>query len=116
MNIYFDNAATTKLHPQVLDKMLPFFKDSFGNASSVHSYGRKARVAIEDSRELIANFINADPGEIYFTSGGTEANNFIINGIAQTEFKESGRNHIVTSPVEHPSVLDTFHNLESNGL
>ncbi len=116
MNIYLDNAATTKLHPRVLEKMLPFLKDNFGNPSSVHSFGRKARVAIEDSRELIANFINADPSEIYFTGSGTEANNFIINGISKTEYGESGRNHLITSSAEHPSVLKTFINLEENGF
>ncbi|MCB0747696.1 MAG: aminotransferase class V-fold PLP-dependent enzyme, partial [Ignavibacteriae bacterium] len=71
-NIYFDNAATTKMHPKVLEKMLPYLTDNYGNASAVHSFGRRARVAIEDSREIIADFINADPGEIYFTSGGSE--------------------------------------------
>jgi len=112
MNIYFDNAATTRPHPQVLDKMLPYFGDTFGNPSSVHSFGRKARVAIEDAREIIAKFINADPSEIYFTSGGTEANNFVINGIAKTEYNESGRNHLISSSSEHPSILSTLKNLE----
>lgn len=111
MNIYLDNAATTKLHPKVLEKMLPYLKEDFGNASAIHSFGRKARVAIEESREVIANFINADPSEIYFTSGGTEANNFIINGIAKTEFLESGRNKIITSKGEHHSILNTFKKL-----
>ncbi len=111
MNIYFDNAATTKLHPKVLEKMLPYLTENYGNASAIHSFGRKARVAIEESREIIANFINADPSEIYFTSGGTEANNFIINGITKTEFLESGRNKIITSKGEHHSVLNTFDKL-----
>lgn len=116
MNIYFDNAATTKLNPRVLEKMLPYLKDDYGNASAIHSFGRKARVAVEDSREIIADLINADPSEIYFTSGGTESNNFIINGIAKTEFIESGKNKIITSTVEHHSVLHSFDKLANEGF
>ncbi len=116
MYVYLDNAATTKLHPRVLEKMLPFFKDEYGNASAIHLLGRKARVAIEESREVIAKFIGAEPSEIYFTSGGTESNNFIINGIAKSEFKESNRNHLITSKSEHPGVLHTYKNLEKEGF
>ncbi len=116
MNIYFDNASTTKIHPKVLEAMLPYLKDNFGNASSIHSYGRKARVAIEDARELIADFIGAIPSEIYFTSGGTEAINFIINGIAKTNFAETGKNGLLTTPIEHKAVLDTHLNLIQNGF
>ena len=116
MKIYFDNAATTKLHPQVLDAMLPYFNEYFGNPSSVHSFGNKTRVAIETAREEIANFINADASEIYFTSGGSEANNFCIRGIAQTEFYETNRKNIVTTSIEHPSVLKTFDYLKSLGF
>ncbi len=116
MKIYFDNAATTKLHPQVLDAMLPYFNEYFGNPSSVHSFGNKTRVAIETAREEIANFINADASEIYFTSGGSEANNFCIRGIAQTEFYETNRKSIVTTSIEHPSVLKTFDYLKSLGF
>ncbi|MDP3582536.1 MAG: cysteine desulfurase family protein, partial [Ignavibacteria bacterium] len=78
--------------------------------------GRKARVAIEEAREVVANFINANPSEIYFTSGGTEANNFLINGIAKTEFSESRRNEIVTSKAEHHAVLDTFEELDKSNF
>jgi cysteine desulfurase len=116
MNVYFDNAATTKLHPQVLEKMLPYLKEDYGNASAIHSFGRKARVAVEDSREIIADLINAEPSEIYFTSGGTESNNFIINGIAKTEYLDSGKNKIITSTVEHHSVLHTFDKLVNEGF
>jgi len=116
MNIYFDNAATTKLHTQVLDAMLPYFSKNFGNPSSVHSFGNKTRVAIETSREIIADFINADPSEIYFTSGGSEANNFCIRGIAKTELNESNRNEIVTTKIEHPSVLKSFEYLQTEGF
>ncbi|MDA3862179.1 MAG: cysteine desulfurase family protein [Melioribacteraceae bacterium] len=116
MQVYFDNASTTKIHPKVLEAMLPYLKENFGNASSIHSYGRKARVAIEDARELIADFIGAIPSEIYFTSGGTEAINFIINGIAKTNFTETEKNVLITSPIEHKAVLDTYKNLELSGF
>jgi cysteine desulfurase len=116
MKVYFDNAATTKIHPRVLEIMHPFLKEDFGNASSIHSFGRKARVAIEESREVIAGFINANPSEIYFTSGGTESNNFVLRGIARTEFLESNRNHIITSNAEHHCVLDACNNLAHEGF
>ncbi|MCK5085909.1 MAG: cysteine desulfurase, partial [Melioribacteraceae bacterium] len=116
MNVYFDNAATTPLNPLVLEKMLPYLKSDFGNPSSIHSFGRKIRVVIEESREVVADFINADPSEIYFTSGGTESINFAINGIARTEFNESGKNELISSPSEHSAVLDTNKSLELSGF
>lgn len=116
MRVYFDNAATTRLHPKVFEKMKPYLTENFGNASSIHSYGRKARVAIEEAREVAADFVNSNPGEIYFTSGGTEANNFALLGIAKTEFAESKRNHIITSKAEHHSVLDPIEELEKSGF
>ncbi len=112
MQVYLDNASTTQIDARVLEAMLPFLKDNFGNASSIHSFGRKARVAIENSREIIADFIGAIPSEIYFTSGGTEAINFIINGISKTNFSETGKNELITSPIEHKAVIDTHKNLE----
>ncbi|MDH7605760.1 MAG: cysteine desulfurase family protein [Melioribacter sp.] len=116
MKVYFDNAATTPLNPQVFEKMKPYVTEFFGNPSSIHSYGRKTRVAIEEAREVIAEFINAKPGEIYFTSGGTEANNFIITGITKTEFSESRKNKIITTKGEHHSVLDTCYELTKYGF
>lgn len=116
MRVYFDNAATTPLHPRVFEKMKQSLTEDFGNPSSIHSFGRTARVAIEESRETVANFINANPNEIYFTSGGTEANNFAVFGIAKTEFRESRRNKIFTSKVEHHCVLDAFEEMEKNGF
>ena len=116
MKVYFDNAATTPIHPQVFEKMKPFFLENFGNASSIHSFGRNVRVAIEESREVIADFINANPSEIYFTSGGTEANNFVTFGIARSELKESGRKHLITSKAEHYSIYDSFFELSNNGF
>jgi cysteine desulfurase len=112
MKVYFDNAATTPLHPEVFEKMKPFFTENYGNASSIHSFGRTARVAIENARETAAEFLNADPSEIYFTSGGSEANNFIIRGIAETEAEETKRNHIITTKADHHSVIDTFEELK----
>jgi len=115
MKVYFDHAATTPLRPKVLEKMLPFLKEDFGNASSIHSAGKNARVAIEEARETVANFINADPGEIYFTSGGTEANNFAVRGIAHAEFKESKRKKLVSSKLEHSCVKDSIKELGFEG-
>ena len=114
--IYFDNAATTPLHPKVFEKMLPYLKEEYGNPSSIHSFGRKVRVAIEEARETVADFINANPSEIYFVSSGTEANNFPVFGIAKTEFSESGRKKIITSKAEHPSVLEAFSELGKTGF
>lgn len=116
MKVYFDNAATTKIHPKVLEKMLPYLKENFGNPSSFHSIGRDARVAIEDAREIAADFIGANPSEIYFTSGGTESINFIIDGIAKTNFEETGKKHLLTTIVEHKAVLEKHNNLQQNGF
>ena len=110
--IYFDNAATTPVHPKVFEKMKPFLEEEYGNPSSIHSFGRKARIAIEEARETIADFIGANPSEIYFTSGGTEANNFLIRGIVNAEFAESCRDEIITSDAEHHAVLDTYEELD----
>ncbi|MBA4405899.1 cysteine desulfurase NifS [bacterium] len=116
MKVYFDYAATTPVHPKVFEKMKSFLTEDFGNPSSIHSYGRTVRVAIEEARETVANLINASPSEIYFTSGGTEANNFAIFGIARTEYEESGRKKIFSSKVEHHCVLDAFHELEKESF
>jgi cysteine desulfurase len=108
--IYLDNAATTKIDDRVLEAMMPYLKDSFGNASSVHSIGRETKVLLEDARETIANFIGAKPAEIYFTSGGTEANNFALKGIA---FNNLGsRSHIISTPIEHSAVRDSLEYLK----
>lgn len=114
--VYFDNAATTKLHPKVFEKMLPFLKEDFGNPSSIHSFGRKVRVAIEEAREVIANFINSDASEIYFVSSGTEANNFPLFGIAKTEFQESKKNTVITTKAEHHCVIDACKELINLGF
>ena len=98
--IYFDHAATTPLDPRVFEAMLPYLKDHYGNASSVHALGRKARFAVEESRERIAGHLGAEPGEVIFTSGGTEANNAALHGMLG-----GARRHLVTSTAEHEAVL-----------
>lgn len=116
MQVYFDNAATTPLHPKVIEVMNKYLNEEFGNPSSIHSYGRKARVVVEESRENIANFISANPSEIYFTSGGTEANNFTLSGIAKSNFNGTKRNKIIISKAEHHSIYDSAEQLRLQGF
>jgi len=111
--IYLDHNATSPVHPEVLEAMLPFYKEAYGNASSIHSFGREARKAVEASRETIAAFIGASPDEIIFTSGGTESDNTAIKGVI--EANASKGNHIITSVIEHHAVLNTCKYLEKHG-
>lgn len=111
--IYLDHNATSPVYPEVLEAMLPFYKEAYGNASSIHSFGREARKAVEASRETIAAFIGASPDEIIFTSGGTESDNTAIKGIM--EANASKGNHIITSVIEHHAVLNTCKYLEKHG-
>ncbi len=113
-NIYFDNAATTKLDEEVLKEMMPYLTNEYGNASSIYKLGRNNRSAVETAREKIAKAINAQPEEIYFTSGGTESDNTAIRGIAYS-YKKKG-NHIIISKIEHPAVLETCRQLEKEGF
>lgn len=113
-NIYLDNSATTRMDSSVLEEMIPFLSDNYGNASSVYSIGRLSKKAIEDSREKVANILNCRPDEIYFTSGGSESDNTAIKGIARAN-KEKGK-HIITSKIEHLAVLDTCKKLEEDGF
>src|SRR6056297_1805156 len=99
--IYFDLAATTPLDEQVFEAMKPYFSEFFGNANSAHQLGRKAKVALEDSRETIASLLNAEPSEIVFTSGGTESDNAVINGVLDA----TGKKEVITSPIEHHAIL-----------
>ena len=108
-----DNAATTPLDEKVLEAMLPFFREKYGNASSIHEMGREAREAVEKAREIIAERLNAEPNEIVFTSGGTEANNLAIKGIALAN-KDKGK-HIITQVTEHACVLNACRWLEKLG-
>ncbi len=101
--IYFDNAATTALDPEVLDAMMPYLTEKFGNPSSVYSYGRETKLAIENARKSVARMLNAAPGEIFFTSGGTESTNTAI----AAAIRDLGCKHIITSPLEHHATLHT---------
>ena len=112
MAVYFDNAATTRITKPVLDAMLPFLSDIYGNPSSIHSFGREARRHIDRARLTVANVLNADCDEIYFTSGGTESDNWAVTGAA----KASEKKHIITSSIEHPALLNTCRSLEKEGF
>ena len=114
MDNYFDNAATTRTDDEVLKEMLPYFSQSYGNPSSIYKIGRENRKAVEEAREKVAKAINAEPNEIYFTAGGSESDNTAIRGIAYA-YKQRG-NHIITSKIEHPAVLETCKQLEKEGF
>ena len=105
--IYFDNAATTPLDPEVFEVMKPFFTEKFGNPSSIYSYGRETRMAIENARKSVAKILNAHPAEIFFTSGGTESTNTAINAAVY----DLGCKHIITSPLEHHATLHSVEHL-----
>jgi cysteine desulfurase len=112
MRIYLDNAATTAIDPLVVEAMLPYFTETFGNPSSIHSFGRDARSAIERSRKKVAELLGTSPAQIFFTSGGTEADNCaIINTISQKKIRQA-----ITSPLEHHAVLHSMEFLAHNGL
>ena len=113
-SIYLDNAATTKLDDEVLQEMMPYLRENYGNASSIYKLGRESRKAVENARERIAKILNCKPTEIYFTAGGSESDNTAIKGIAKAN-KEKG-NHIITSKIEHPAVLETCKQLEKEGF
>ena len=113
-NIYLDNGATTMVDSKVVEAMQPYFNEKYGNASSSHSLGQEAKIALEDSRRAIAKTIGAKAGEIIFTSGGTESNNFAIKSIAFTN-KDKG-NHIITTKVEHDCILESCKWLEKQGF
>ena len=113
--VYLDNNATTRMREEVLDAMLPYHKDIYGNASSVHQFGRSARVAIDEARVKVASLLGAQgPEDIVFTSGGTEADNFAIKGVAHA-LRAKG-DHIITSAIEHHAVLNSCKALEKDGL
>ena len=112
--IYVDNAATTKVAPEVLEAMLPYFTENYGNPSSIYQEGRTAKTAIEKAREQVATAIGAQPKEIYFTGSGSEADNWAIRSVAKS-LKNKG-NHIITTAVEHHAVLHTCKDLEKQGF
>lgn len=111
--IYLDYNATTPIAPEVVDAMLPYLREHFGNPSSAHAYGAPARDAVERSRRVIAETLNASPAGILFTSGGTESNNLAIEGVVRAS---AGRRHVITSAVEHPAVLEVVRWLERQGV
>jgi cysteine desulfurase len=111
--IYLDSNATTPVRPEVVTAMLPLFTDDFGNASSIHWFGQHAKSMLDDARQRVAKLIHAETSEIVFVSGGTEADNFAIRGIAESQ-KEKGR-HIIASKIEHHAVLHTCRDLEKQG-
>ncbi|HKL23403.1 MAG TPA: cysteine desulfurase family protein [Candidatus Nanoarchaeia archaeon] len=113
MKIYLDNAATTKVDDKVLKSMLPYFNKNYGNASSLHLEGNEAKKALENSRKTIAKSINANTREIYFTSGGTESNNWALKGLFWQNYPE--KNHIITTKIEHDCILKTCEWLETQG-
>jgi len=112
--VYLDHNATTPTHHEVVKAMIPYYEEIFGNASSIHQFGQETRKAIEESRERIAEFIGAKPEEIVFTSGGTEADNFAIKGVAYAN--ETKGKHIITSSIEHHAVLNPCKYLEKAGF
>lgn len=112
--IYLDNNATTKTDEEVVKTMMPYLLDNYGNPSSIYKLGRENRKVVEESREKIAEILNCKPDEIYFTSGGSESDNTAIRGIAYS-YKNKG-NHIITSKIEHPAVLETCKQLEKEGF
>ena len=112
MNIYFDNAATTQLDKRVLEEMIPFMVQNYGNPSSIHKHGREVKASVENSRNKIADILDVTPGEIFFTSGGTEADNtFLINAIYSRKIKIA-----ITSKIEHHAVLHTLEDLERRNI
>src|SRR3984957_6200208 len=101
--IYFENPATPGLDPQVLEVMMPYLTEKFGNPSSIYSYGRESRLAIESARKSVAKILNAHPAEVFFTSGGTESSNTAI----LASVRDLGCTHIISSPIEHHATLHT---------
>lgn len=113
-HIYFDHAATTSVDARVLQKMLPYFTDNFGNPNSQHWFGRRSVTAVDEARDTVASLIGAKPSEIYFTSGGTESDNWAIRGAAHAR-AEKGK-HLIISAVEHPAMITTAKELEKEGF
>lgn len=113
--IYADNAATTRISDNVLEAMLPYLKENYGNASALYAAGRDAHQAVEKARKKIASLLNAGPMDIYFTSCGTESDNWALKGVAR-KLKKEGKNHIVTSAIEHHAILHAAQSLEEDGF
>ncbi len=112
MKVYLDNAATTSIHPEVIEEMVAMMKNQFGNPSSIHSFGREVRSSIENARKRVAKLLNTSPSEIFFTSGGTEANNMAI----RCSIHDHNIKHAISSSIEHHAVLHTLEDLAKEGL
>src|SRR5688572_6912173 len=106
-HIYLDHSATTPVDPRVLEAMLPYFSEIYGNPSSMHDYARQSEKAVEQARQKVAEILNCQPKEIVFTSGGSEGDNLAIRGVAYRAAVEGKRPHLVTSPLEHSAVSAT---------
>lgn len=113
--VYADNSATTAVSKEVLEAMIPYFSNEYGNPSSLYSIGRKNKKVVEESRAVVAECLNAEPNEIFFTSGGSESDNWAIKGVCYT-LKKKNKNHIITSAFEHHAVLHTVKQLEREGF
>ena len=113
--IYLDNAATTKTAPEVVEAMLPYFTEHYGNPSSIYSIGREARKAIEIARQKVASAIGAQPTEIYFTGSGTESDNWALKGVMESA-RAKGKTHLITTAFEHHAVLHSAQKLEKQGF
>src|SRR5271154_2404331 len=114
MRVYFDYNATTPLAPAVIDAVARAMSDVFGNASSIHHFGQQAKATMDEARSAVAALLHADPSEIVFTSGGTEADNLAIRGAAEA-LEATGRRHLIASAIEHEAVLNTFKALARRG-
>ena len=114
MRIYFDHNATTPVDPAVVQTMARILADDFGNASSVHHFGQRAKAVLDDARSLVATLVGGEPVEIVFTSGGTESDNFALRGVAEA-LEPTGRRHLIASSIEHEAVLTTFKALARRG-
>jgi cysteine desulfurase len=115
-NVYLDHNATTPLDPEVFEAMKPYLIGEFGNASSIHGWGQRAKAAVEEARENVARLVGARPAEIVFTSGGTESDNTAIRGVVEAALARRGRTHLVTTTIEHHAVLHSAQALERRGV
>lgn len=114
--VYLDHSATSAVDPRVIEVMIPFFDEKYGNASSLHEKGQEAHKALDEARKKVAQALHCDTEEIIFTSGGTESNNAALKGVAFTQLKKGKKGHIITSPIEHDCILNTCKWLESLGF
>jgi cysteine desulfurase len=115
-NIYYDNSATTKVDPRVLEAMMPFLQDDYGNSGSIHTLGQNSLGVVDEARDKVADFLNCQSQEVIFTSGATESNNIAVQGVVENYLKEYKKVHIITSAIEHPAVLEVVKELGKSDL